>query len=153
MSEPAALRAVLVDVRNINTDKEIRLELRVPAEHADRVFKAFGWPTKVSPVEVGIARLDPLSTVFDKSKPKPPFTEMKRSQQAALRCKEPAFWEFLEDHTNQRFVVDSEEAAARAVRTLCRVDSRSMLDGDDWAANTWNKLEGEYFAWSHGRRA
>lgn len=166
-NSPAAIRAVLVDVRNINTDKEVRLELRVPAELAGRIFEAFGWPTKVAPVEVAIARLEPaadpqaLQTPPNLQTSKPPedrksFLQMRRSAQAALRCREPLFREFLADRYGRHvFVSDGGgvvEGIATHVRVMCGVRSRSELDKDPTAAAAWDAIEGEYYAYQHGRR-
>ena len=44
----AAITAMLVDVRNVNAHKCVRLEIHVPAEQAGAVMAAFGWPTMVT---------------------------------------------------------------------------------------------------------
>lgn len=48
---------VLVDIRNVGADKDIELKIRCPAEKAQQVIDAFGWPTKVDPVHVVVARM------------------------------------------------------------------------------------------------
>src|SRR5260370_631071 len=53
----AAIMGQLVDVKNVNTHKCVRLIIDVPAEYAVKVIDAFGWPTQVNPVPVAIARL------------------------------------------------------------------------------------------------
>ena len=59
MTQPAIITASLVDVRNLNTEKSVKLTLHVPAELAGSVFEAFGWPTATNPVPVVLARLNP----------------------------------------------------------------------------------------------
>lgn len=56
---------------------------------------------------------------------------MRLSTWAALRCREPEFQRFLGVH--------SETEAARAVRTLCAVRSRSELDSDPAAAQRFHQ--------------
>lgn len=156
-TDPAVIQASLVDVRNVATDKEVRLELRVPAELAPLVFQAFGWPTKVAPVAVAIARLEadakpaPEPAPEDR-KDRQAFLDLRRSAQAALRCREPDFWAFLEDRSDLRFVVEDAALAAHAVRLLCEVESRADFDKDAAAGRKWDALEGEYYAYRHGRR-
>src|ERR1019366_1422927 len=58
MSEPAAIIASLVDVRNIAEHSSVVLKIHVPQERALEVIAAFGWPTGANPVSVAIARLD-----------------------------------------------------------------------------------------------
>lgn len=54
---PAVITGSLVDAKNVHTHKSLRLIIDVPAEHAQKVFEAFGWPTMASPVSVAVARL------------------------------------------------------------------------------------------------
>ena len=48
-----------------------------------------------------------------------------------LRCREQAFQQFLG--------VDGEEAAARRVKEVCEIGSRSQLDSDAAAQARWNE--------------
>lgn len=54
------------------------------------------------------------------------------SQWAALRCKEPAFRQFLR--------APDEDTAVRVVRAICNVRSRSELDSDPVAAQRFHQL-------------
>lgn len=58
MSEPAAIAAQIVDIRNLGTQKVVKITVHAPQEEALAVIDAFGWPTAVDPVPVAIARLD-----------------------------------------------------------------------------------------------
>lgn len=57
MNDARAITGSLVDVRNVNTHKCVRLIIDVPAENALKVISAFGWATMVNPVPVAVARL------------------------------------------------------------------------------------------------
>jgi hypothetical protein len=64
------------------------------------------------------------------------FQDFPRAKQAALKCKEVAFVEWLEE--------DGEEGAAMWVRAHCRVQSRAELDTNDEAGDLWDKLFATY---------
>ena len=171
MTDPAAIMASLVDVRNIAAHKCIRLELHVPAEQAALVIQAFGWPTAVDPVPVAIARIDPKSITIDPEKmvglgefahgrrlldsPEPPkehkrFDMLPLSQQAGIRCGDPAFWRYLnEEHFGDGGVEDA-EAAAIAVRGLCGVTSRADLKSNTDAGVAWARLNRDFEVWMLG---
>ena len=57
MNDAAVIGGSLVDVKNFNTDKSVRLVIDVPAELALRVIEIFGWPTRADPIPVAVARL------------------------------------------------------------------------------------------------
>jgi hypothetical protein len=58
MTDAAIIAGSLVDAKNVNTHKVMRLIIDVPAENALKVIAAFGWPTMVDPVPVAVARLN-----------------------------------------------------------------------------------------------
>lgn len=174
------IHASLVDARNVGTDKEIKLELRIPAEAAAHFLEVFGWPTKAAPVSVALVPLKAAAAVvmdatLDDDDPRPDdgsddafkrihpdgvtekvdrvaFTALPRMKQAGIRCREPGFWSFL----NTKFpkmdppIANAAEAAS-AVRWWCCVESRRELDNPKGAAGAlWDRLEGEYWATQHG---
>jgi hypothetical protein len=57
-AKPAAIMGSLVNLKNVSTHKSLALTIHVPAEAAQQVLAAFGWPTMVDPVPVAIARLE-----------------------------------------------------------------------------------------------
>jgi hypothetical protein len=67
------------------------------------------------------------------------------AQQAALRCRDPVFWAFLEEE--KAFRVRSEEEAADSVRKWCGVASRSEIGSDADARKTWFALDHHFQAW------
>ena len=76
-------------------------------------------------------------------KDRKPFNTLPLSQQAALRCNDPRFEDFL------AFVYPQLKAsdAAAQVRMLCNVGSRSQLDKDETAAHTWKLLDQRFHSW------
>lgn len=70
------------------------------------------------------------------------FTELPLAQQAALRCAEPLFQKFMRAET--------QDEAARALRSVCRVESRAELDAAPEAAAAWRRVDAEFQAWRRG---
>lgn len=158
MDKPAAIRAQLVDIRNIGHDKCVKLTLHVPAEQAPLVLEAFGWPTAVDPVPVALARLD--ETKESAAQPRPSdsddasltktgrahsksWHEISPAQQAGILCREPSFQRFLAERVPKLQTCDP----ASVVRALCGVQSRSELNTNSEAAMKWKGLVLDYRGW------
>jgi hypothetical protein len=75
------------------------------------------------------------------------WSELSPVTQAALRCKEPVFWVFLKENGFTFEKIQDEEAAARVVRDVCQIGSRSELANDPRAQATWYDLENLFAAW------
>lgn len=71
------------------------------------------------------------------------WNELPLSQQAAMRCNEPAFDRFL----RQRFKVDPDMGAAEIVRQACGIHSRKELDEREAPAERWRQLDADYDFW------
>lgn len=110
---------------------------------------------KVHPEDMHTALLQaPMGTRYmcaivelaDDETPKP-HAEHRRSQQAALLCEDPRFRRFLLERYGSRESnqIRDKEHAAKWVRQICDVDSRSKLDGI--AAEKWDTLKGQYEVW------
>lgn len=161
MEDARAISAQLVDIRNVGTHKVVKLTLHAPEEHAMMIMEMFGWPTGVNPVPVALARLS-LAVPTAKEAPRPAqtgqaapagadkerrkFESMPAPQQAGILCNEIAFQRFLKERHRSiwsaamsRISEDSadygSDAAAEAVRLLCKVTSRAALrDNAEWSA-------------------
>lgn len=150
MTDKAIIQGSLVDVRNVNQHKCVRMLIDVPAEHAPMVMAAFGWPTMANPVPVAIAHLKPAAKLdqteqaeADYRETMPMKTERKGgrlAQKAAMTCNEAAFAEFVR---NRKF----SGTTAEYVHRYCQVASRAHLDHDEAAARRFHDLELEYNAW------
>ena len=73
-----------------------------------------------------------------------PFASLPLSQQAAIRCGDVLFQEYLK--------FEDEADTARAVRKLCCVDSRSQIVAGSPAGSIWNQLEASYQNWLTDRK-
>lgn len=162
MSEARAISAQLVRMHNVGVHKSVALTLHVPQEQADHVLKMFGWPTMVNPIPVAIARLEEapseVSPVSPSTSPclaqdKPgrapkPWNELSPAQQAGIRCDQPAFWAYLSERFDK--TIRNEDEAARLVRALCDVSSRSQITASPAAHKAhaiWDDLDYRFRAW------
>jgi hypothetical protein len=139
MTGAAITHGSLVDVRNVNQHKCVRLVIDIPAERAREIIDTFGWPTMVDPVPVAIARLAPSATNQEAesapSKAQIPTAQPRQStpagatyaQRLGIACNEPAFWQFLKGRLPAKsfLQVTNDKEAADVVRWVCGVKSRS----------------------------
>ena len=80
------------------------------------------------------------------------WSELDPVTQAGMRCKEPVFWAFLREGGFTFAKIQDEEAAARVVRDVCQIGSRSELVSDPRAQATWYDLETLFAAWKGHER-
>jgi hypothetical protein len=152
VNAPAAISGSLVAMRNVGTHKSVALTIHVPEELGEQIVAAFGWPTSASPVPVAVARLNvhekvdarPADVHEKVDKPPRRFSELPPSQQAALKCQEPAFQRFVSELTGQP---PNESYTTPAMRRLLNVNSRSVLDTDPAATERWLTLLRQFDAW------
>ncbi len=167
MSAPKAVLATFADAKTIRTRSVLQLCFEVPIEQADEALRHLGgFPIPAESRWVGIAlakeereKLPALShdekvargetlaqarrdEIAAKPKDRVPFDTLALSAQAAIRCGDQSFTDYLEIH-HKHLMGDN----ASKVRTLCNVASRSELNTDPAAAENWGLLEGQYQAW------
>lgn len=141
MSEDLAISGTLADIRRVKTRKVIQVIIEVPEEHHAHVHQVLGWDYDTT--QVALAVINPnVSKVNDEpkaEKQRQKWIDLPYPQQAAMRCNEKAFQEFL----NAR----DAEVAAHVVRKRCGVESRSEIKRDTVAGGSWMALEKEYLIW------
>lgn len=76
-----------------------------------------------------------------------PFSSLPLSQQAALRCSDERFQDYMQHYFWNTLTDNNEEYTTQLVRDYCRVGSRSELNTDQDAAAQWRKLEANYQSW------
>lgn len=153
MSDPAIIQGALVDAKNINVHKSIRLSIDVPAEQGALIVEAFGWPTMAEPVTVAVARLKPEAVqeaAPASPKTKREFKSLPAPQQAGIMANDKRFWSYLREWHQRE--ADSEEQAAGHIRSICGVDSRSEFKTGNPALQRWNMLASGYLAWLEKER-
>jgi hypothetical protein len=138
MTDAAVTQGTFADFRLIKTRNVCQIVIEVKLEEANQALAALGGlPQPATEAWVAIARLETKERVVPL---KPDNTKL--SLEAALRCKDQQFWQFLG--------VDNENDAAATVRTQCGVGSRSGLNIDTVAASLWRTLDGQFLAWKRG---
>jgi hypothetical protein len=118
--------------------KVFQLLLEIPIEEANTALATLGGiPDPANPVWVAIAPLTgPPKAPASEPDHRRRWEELPATQQAAIRCQEPAFQHFLG--------VEDAEHAALAVRHLCQVKSRKELNQTIEAAKRWENLDDEF---------
>jgi hypothetical protein len=165
MKNAAAITAQLVDMRNVGTHKVLKLTLHVPEEQALKAIAVFGWPTGVNPVAVAIAALDltnvagepaslatreadgdlggPSATVSRSRKPV--AADKRLAQQAGIACSDELFRKFLREQCCCE--CDGADDAAKYVRKICGVASRSEIKVGTPEGEIWQELYGDFLVW------
>lgn len=171
-AKPAAIMGSLVNLKNVASHKSLALTVHVPAEAAQQVLAAFGWPTMVDPVPVAVARLEEAAAqagtseepkhrlarfIADRAKQpeatqeEPPleprrWPDLTPAQQTGVIRNEPEFWEFTGVGAH------GAEAARDYIRQFCHVDScADIVPGTDAAAR-WAQLQVRYGNWLSQRK-
>jgi hypothetical protein len=145
--------------------------VEVPIEQAQKLITALGLPNPSEETWVAVARLEetregdwrdarrqilenlesPPAASVEAPKPHRPFSELPYPQQAALRCQDLSFREFLRE--KKGFDIDGAEEAARAVRSACNVKSRADIKPGTVAEKLWLRLNSHYEFWQSARDA
>ena len=156
-----AFQATFSDFRVIKGRKVCQFVFETPIEAADAALQTLGGvPRPDQEAWVGIARIDPKNATSEAPKlvdapilkGRRRFNTLPLSQQAAMRCNEPAFWRFLiEQHAapQENVHIENAEEAAAAVRLICEVGSRSELNIMHPSGDRWMTLEADYELWMH----
>lgn len=163
------MTAILATTKSLRTtvDGTLVVSFEIAPQDAPAAFTAFG----LTGTNVGIAPItddaardatvraastvsgDPIKRTSEpepltKEEHRQRFTELKRTAQAAIRCSEPDFWQFL--RRMHGWDVIDKDSAALAVRSICNVLSRADFNTNQDAAARWDALEGTFYAWTHG---
>lgn len=117
MIKPAAFFGSYVDAKFMRGLKVMRVSVDVPIEKSGEFIELFGVPDGANPVPVALARLvsapsgaegnglgvsDAPAAIGthaepakDQDKPRTPFKDLPRSQQAAIKCQDPEFQKWV----------------------------------------------------------
>lgn len=148
MSERRALAGDFADIRTVKSRSVVQVIIELPIEEGENVIKMFGFPQPSNPTKLALARLAEPAQIEAKAngdgREHGPFHDLTPTLQSVLRCKSPAFWQFLRDKGEAD--VTDETKAATYVRFACGVNTRGALTG--MAARRWAELEAEFQAWS-----
>lgn len=128
---PAAFEGTYSDWRIVKGRKVVQIVIEVPMEKADHAYQVLGgMPNTGAEAWLAIARLAGKSRM-------PEQKTSPVAQQAAMRCDQAKFREFLV--FKNEFGPDD---PAEWLRQYFDVDSRKKIKAEDW-----DKLEQEYQLW------
>lgn len=149
MSERAVLAGNYSDFKLVKTRAVCQIVVEIPIEQAELAVKMFGIPRSGTEIWVAVALMDVPPKPAIEPAARKPFHELKLSAQAALKCDDADFWEWLAGDSAPE--VNSPDEAAIAVRAACQVASRSEFDSNPEAAARWQDLLRRYVDWHHNR--
>jgi hypothetical protein len=155
MTDAAAFQGIIVDgPKNYGTHKEVVLKVHFPAEFGAAIVAALGWPTRVNPVHVAVARLEertekPAEAVGDVKASEPKrFEDLSDAEQVGILCKDPDFKEFLE--TSPPYSSGPDFSATWTpedmVRDICGVRSRPEMPYEH-SRKQWRLILDQFQAW------
>lgn len=140
----AAFKATFSDFRLVRGRKVATLMFEVPIEGADAALAALGGlPRPDAETWVAVARLV-QKAVSEPPKERRKWDELSLPEQAALRCQDRNFREFLRRMSPA--IRDSNDAA-QFVRDHCGIGSRAELSVSDIGARKWRELDSGFCAW------
>jgi hypothetical protein len=168
MTDARAILCDFTDFKRVATRNTFQLIFELPLEQAEEAIKLLGNPLPGKTLKCGIARisLGDASTrkdegttstasdrprVQDSSPAKTKWQKLRPSAQAAIRCDDKEFGDFIADQYPHHLA--GHGCMATAVRKIVGVHSRAVLDSDDTAAVAWADLEAEYQDWRGTHKA
>jgi hypothetical protein len=108
-------------------------------------------PAELSSSHIGSRYMVALVELGDDETPKKPskkdWREMTPASQAAIRCGDVKFRNFL--RSEHGLNTKDKDEAATAVRNLCGVTSRMELATNHKARTLWHSIDTQYREWAH----
>jgi hypothetical protein len=154
--DKAAIAGTYSNFRIVRSRKICVVEIELPIEQAQALITALGLPNPANETWVAVARLQAQTPAKQETPPAAsvelprPFPSLPYSQQAALRCQDLNFREFLRSEWE---TVKDEEDAADVVRRICGVTSRKDIKPGTKAEKLWLRLNTHYELWQSARAA
>lgn len=140
----AAISGDYTDLKFIRTRKVCQIVVEIPIEQAGAFVEAFGTPRPDGNVPVALAKLDMKATQSPPADNQPKEKKRSRAQEAGILCNDARFQAYLREAFP---VTMANNSTANAVREICGVNSRSLLDTSEIAATLWDDLRNSYLAW------
>ena len=126
-------------IRRLLSCQTAIIEVEIPAEEYKNAVQLLDGQNVLVTIATGIP--GGYGVLGGDSKPDPaprPFAELPPSQQAALRCKDEPFHNWIG--------ATSEDDCVAMVRERCQIDSRRELDTPGKAQDLWVKLDNAFWA-------
>lgn len=173
MTNPKAVLGTFSDAKLIKSRSVLQIVIEIPIEQADDAMKALGgFPLPAQERWVGVALApkdrEARSSAVEPSahnglvagsnpaaptaqKERRPFGELELSAQAAIRCGDADFIDFMAKKYDADLLIKPNEIAKVLRYVLC-VESRAELNIDHTAANRWHSLERDFQGWLTDKR-
>jgi hypothetical protein len=107
-------------------------------------------PPELSAAHIGSRYMVALVELGDDERPKPTkkdWREMTPASQAAIRCGDKNFRDFL--RSEHGLNTKDKDEAAEAIRGMCGVKSRMDLATNHKARTLWHQIDSQYREWAH----
>jgi hypothetical protein len=107
-------------------------------------------PAELSAAHIGSRYMVALVELGDDERPKPTkkdWREMTPASQAAIRCGDKNFRDFL--RSEHGLNTKDKDEAAEAIRGMCGVKSRMDLATNHKARTLWHQIDTQYREWAH----
>lgn len=153
-----AFQATFVDCKNVRSRSVVQIILEVPTEQANSALACLGGiPLPGQETWVAVACLDERKVKKEpeqktKSLSKK-WNEISYTEQAAIRCADPKFQDWIEHHAkwgcwlssakDKAKPITSENARAYILKA-CRIESRRELNTNQNAAEVWKQIDADY---------
>lgn len=149
MSKLRGIDAEYVNWRTVIGRKVLQLVFEIDISRQQEVLTMLGVPTVGESKWVAIAPLDLTPKSLVQAKPEASgspkkFHELPLSQQAAIRCGDPLFQEYMG--------AENEAQCTAKVRGVCDVMSRSEIVPNMRAGSLWQQTEAQYQSWLTDRK-
>jgi hypothetical protein len=140
LSDNAIFEGTVSGFRTIGGRKVVAITIEAPIEHQVAIAKIAengAW--------VAVARLQ--NPPQQPEKQKRSWDELPPAQQAAMRCQEPSFWQYMKERNPSFKIAENADEAAKQVRMFFGIDSRSELSANPACAAKWREIDSEYQHW------
>lgn len=143
MTSKAAIAGTFADIKTVRTRGVGQIVVEFPIERYAEVVNLFGAPTGETWLAVAKMNVEAEEQpARQEDKPCRSFSDLPRSQQAALCCQDEAFSNWLRCTFGGG--PDDPSDTADIVRRFCDVSSRSELDRFAIAGERWERLYAQY---------
>jgi hypothetical protein len=159
MTTRAAFQGYYSDLKFIKTRSVAQVVIEIPIESGDAFVQAFGTPNPASEVLVAIARMNPTPVAEEPKALAPPdrrsWDQLRPSQQAGIRCSEPAFQRYLREEYAAAWghaafddaLTTDAKRAAECVRNIFGIATRAELDSNFGKGQRWCDMLVDFDVW------
>jgi hypothetical protein len=138
-----AILATLHSYKSLATRKQLQVTLEIPEEYAATALKMLGIVDPSGSQWFALTRAKIGETIENTpklDKPKIPFRDMPRSQQAGIKCRDFSFQSWITPLALDQRFEDRNLSANIALKDRLNIKSKRELDTDPDKAEAWDQL-------------